>query len=76
MTSVVAVLAGAALCASAAAAGTAPGGRVVFASASGGQGKVRVWAMNANGSARRALTSGLRRFTSWRGEQYWPSWAR
>jgi TolB protein len=56
MTRVVAVLAGAALCASAAAAGTAPDGRVVFASASGGQGKVRVWAMNANGGARHALT--------------------
>jgi Tol biopolymer transport system component len=57
VTRVVALLIGAALCASAAAAGQAPDGRVVFASASGTQGQVRIWEMNANGRARHALTS-------------------
>jgi TolB protein len=56
VTRVVALLIGAALCASAAAAGTAPGGRIVFASESGVQARVQVWLMKPDGSGRHALT--------------------
>jgi TolB protein len=43
-------------CAVAASAASAPSGLIVFSSSSGVDGKTRVWVMNANGTARRAVT--------------------
>jgi TolB protein len=56
MTRLFVVLAAAAVCAAAGSAASAPGGKIVFASASGVGGKVQIWVMNANGTGRHALS--------------------
>lgn len=56
MTRLLAFLAVTAACASAASAASAPSGLIVFASASGVGGKVQIWAMRANGTARHAVS--------------------
>ena len=43
-------------CAAAVSAAAAPSGLIVFSSSSGVDGKTQVWVMNANGTARRAVT--------------------
>jgi TolB protein len=43
-------------CVAAVSAASAPSGLIVFSSSSGVDGKTRVWVMNANGTARRAVT--------------------
>lgn len=56
MIRILTLLAVTAACASAAFAASAPRGLIVFSSASGADGKTQVWVMNANGTARHAVT--------------------
>jgi Tol biopolymer transport system component len=42
---------------------------LLFSSPRPHPGRLHLWLMHPNGK-------GLRRLTSWRGEQYWPTWAR
>ena len=56
VTRIFALVALGALCAATASATSAPSGHIVFASASGGDGKAPVWVMDANGTGRHAIS--------------------
>jgi Tol biopolymer transport system component len=50
------ILAVSTMCAAGASAASAPSGKIVFSSASGVGGKTQIWMMNANGTARHAIS--------------------